>query len=341
MTPSIESIDKLLAASKRIALVIHQRPDGDALGSGIAMAMFLEKCGHQVTLISPDTPPPFLGWMPGIERVLDFSQEPSRTHATDALTQADLIVCLDFPVLHRSADVAPLISTSSAPTIALDHHPDHDTFATIMWVDTKASATAVLVYRMIQKLQKQDLIDAQIATCLYLAIFTDTGAFQQPNTTAEAHLIVGDLANKGADLDGVRLHMSARQPLSRVRFFAHMLLHRLVVMPQYNAAYFKLTKADYLRFNLQSGDTAGLAAQALEIEGVSLSILMIEREEKIHLSMRSLNVIPVNKFAQDYFNGGGHRNASGGSCPLSLTDTEQRLRQMIQNEMPAYTASTP
>lgn len=334
-TPTIQ---QLLATSKKIALIIHQSPDGDALGSGIALSTFLQKKGHNVSLISPDTPPLFLSWLPNIGSLLSFDQEEDRKKATQAIKQADLILCLDFPVLHRAGAVAPLIKASQAPKIVLDHHPDHEKFAEVMWIDTKACATAALVYRMIVALGEEEHIDATIATCLYLGILTDTGNYQYTNTNAEAHLVSGALVQKGANLDTIRKFMSPCQPLHKVRFFAHMFLKRLTVMPKYKAAYFMLPHTDYLRFKLQSGDTSGLASQALEIEGVSLAILLVEKEEKTHLSFRSIDPVPVNLLSQKYFSGGGHRNAAGGSSPASLKETETLIRDMITKEMPQYIA---
>lgn len=353
--PPIKDIERLLDKPKNIVLVIHQSPDGDALGSGIAMMKFLQGQGHRVVLISPDSPPPFLEWLPCMEEVLCFDQEAGRAQATDALTKAALIFCLDFPVLHRAGEVAPLIAAAKVPTIVLDHHPDHEAFAKVMWIDTKACATALLVYRMIVSLGKEDTIDAQMATCLYVGISTDTGSFQYSNTNAEAHRVAGILVEKGADLSTIRIHISPRRPLKKVRFFAHMLLNRLTVMTKYRAAYLKLSHDDYLRFKLRSGDTEGLASELLEIEGVSFAVLMVEKEDKkltsrhktatksgpqvkplkTHLSFRSIGPIPVNHLSQKYFSGGGHRNAAGGACLASLEEAEQQLREVIKKEMPA------
>ena len=332
----IQTIQDLLRTPKKVAVVIHQNPDGDALGSGIAMTSFLKKRGHDVALISPDTPPLFLTWMPGIEAALSFDEESTKGQAARALQEADLILCLDFPVLHRAGAAAPHIRASQAPKIVLDHHPDHEMFADIMWMDTQACATAALVYRMISALEGKELIDEDMATCLYVGVLTDTGSFQYANTTAEAHLVAGDLVQRGANLQKIRQHISPRQHISRVRFFSHMFLKRLVVMPKYEAAYFLLPRTDYLRLKLQPGDTSGLASEALTIEGVSLAVLLVEKDEKIHLSFRSIGHVPANQLAQKYFSGGGHLKAAGGACTLSLQKTEERLRKMIATEMPQY-----
>ncbi|MEM7361905.1 MAG: DHH family phosphoesterase [Bacteroidota bacterium] len=357
MSP-IQAIEQLLVHPKKIVLVIHQSPDGDALGSGIAMMKFLQEQGHEVTLISPDSPPPFLEWLPRIKEMLCFDQEGDRLEAKEALRGAALIFCLDFPVLHRAGEVASLIALSKAPKVALDHHPDHENFAEVMWVDTKACATAILVYRMIVSLRKEETIDTQMATCLYVGIMTDTGSFQYSNTNAEAQLVAGALIERGADLAAIRRHISPKKPLKKVRFFAHMFLKRLNVMPKYQAAYLKLSYDDYLKFKLRSGDTEGLASELLEIEGISLAVLMVEKEAKrsagqdkppssslpsgqnagkpvkTHLSFRSSGKIPVNYLSQKYFSGGGHPNAAGGVCFASLAETEQQLREIIKKEMP-------
>ena len=220
----IQQIQPFLEKPKKIAVVIHQSPDGDALGSGIAMRKFLESEGHEVTLISPDSPHSFLEWLPSIKEALCFDQEEDQAKVREALAVAELIFCLDFPVLHRSGQVASLIKAAKAPIIALDHHPDHEEFAKVMWVDTKACATAVLVYRMIKLLGKEEVIDGDIATCLYVGILTDTGSFQYSNTNAEAHLVAGRLVEKGADLAKIRTHISPKKPMKKVRFFAHMFL---------------------------------------------------------------------------------------------------------------------
>lgn len=332
----IQSIHRYLLASKRVAIVIHQSPDGDALGSGIALAYWLRKEGHQVTLVSPDRPPKLFDWLPGIDFVRCFDQEGARRKATQLLGEAELIFCLDFPVEHRAGHIAPLIGQIKVPKIAIDHHPDHEDFADLMWIDTSASATSVLIYRMIEALGKCSLIERTIATALYVGIFTDTGSFQYTNTNAEAHLIAGKLVEKGADLSLIRDHMTPRDSLQKRRFTAHMFLNRFCVMLKYRAAYLWLPRRDYLAFDLHSGDTSGLASQALEIEGIDLAVLLVEREEKIHLSFRSREPIPVNYIAQKHFSGGGHPNAAGGYASSSLQKTSQKLRQVIIQEIPPY-----
>ena len=330
----IQTLRSHLSKLQKIAIVIHQNPDGDAIGSGIGLATFLKQKGHDVTLITPDSIPAFLAWIPGIEMLHNFEEE--QELVKKAISHADLILCLDFPVLHRAGGVAPLIEEAQGMKMAIDHHPDHQNFAHHMWIDTHAAATAILVYRLIRDLEGCDLINTQIATCLYVGIQTDTGSFQYTNTSDEAHLVAGDLIKRGVNLPLIREHINPRKPLSRIRLFSYMFLKRLVYMPEHHAAYLLLSQADYHKFKLQPGDTSGLASQALEIDEVLLAVLLVEKVDKIHLSFRSVDPVPVNHFAQKYFQGGGHLHAAGGCAYDSLENTAEKVKKAIIKEMPHY-----
>ena len=308
---------------------MHQKPDPDAMGSSLALAGILTQLGHTVTVISPTNWPDFLKWMPGCKNVIDF--EAGREKAIAALNAAEWLFCLDFNAIYRTKNMAAKINEIDCIKILIDHHqqPEIESF-NYGNSDVTKSSTCEMVYDFIIESGNSQLINADIAGCLYAGIIGDTGSFRFPATSADVHNMVASLKQNGLQHTLIHEHLYDNFLEDRLRFIGHVLLYRMEVFYEYNAALIAIPKADLLKFNVRTGDTEGLVNYPLSIQGIKLAGLVIDRDEERKWSFRSKGNFDVNTFARKYFNGGGHFNASGGRTPDSLQITIQQFKKAIQ-----------
>lgn len=327
---ALATFKKELSSPKKIFITTHVKPDADALGSSLGLANYLIKKGHRVTVVTPTDYPYFLTWMKGNEDVLDFSKPSHKPQALAKLEEAEMIFCLDFSVLSRVNELGEIIRKSDAFVINIDHHQDPEDFADFRYWSTKAAATCELVYELIVELGDKSLIDKDIADCLYAGIMTDTGGFRHPNTTKNVHLVVAELLEKGADSSQIANLIYDSNSVNRLKFIGFAITRRLVVREDLHTAYFVISKKDLKKYQSQTGDTEGLVNYALSLDGIKLAALFSEREDGIKISFRSSSDVAVNKFAASHFNGGGHKNASGGKSALSLKETVERFESLVE-----------
>lgn len=319
---------QLLTEPKKIVITTHHKPDGDALGSSLGLYHFLKKYNHTVNVVVSSDFPDFLDWTPGRSVVIEYPKQPEQ--ASKLLEEADIIFCLDYSALSRTNILEPLIAASSAQKWMVDHHLDPEDFAQLTYWDSNAAATAQLIYTFIADvLDAKDQIDADIATCLYTGIMTDTGSFRFRNTNAAVHHIIAHLIDAGARNWEIYEKVYNSSSEKRLKFLGYALLNCLQVIPEYNTAYFAISKKDLSQFDITTGDTEGLVNYALSIKGIKLAALIIDRTELIKLSLRSIGDIPCNEICKKYFNGGGHLNASGGSSTEDLTTVVNTFKSLL------------
>jgi phosphoesterase RecJ-like protein len=325
---SITEIYGLLGQKRRVVITMHQKPDADALGSSLGLYHFLVKLGHEVTVVSPTNWPRFLNWMPDCSRVVDF--EGMNEKGMKALQEAEWVFCLDFNVLSRTKRMAPVLENLACTKILIDHHeePQAAQFAYGISNPLKSS-TAEMVYDFIVHSGHGDKIDEKIGECLYAGVMTDTGSFRFPNTTASVHRMIADLKDRGLKHSIVHEHIYDNFLENRFRFMGHALLNRMEIYYEYNAALISISKADLLKFEIQTGDTEGLVNFPLSIQGIRMAGLVIDRDEERKWSFRSKGGVDVNTFARTYFNGGGHFNAAGGRTTDSLAQTAAAFRKAL------------
>lgn len=329
---TITTLKQILAEPKKIVVTTHYKPDGDALGSSLALYMWLKKKGHHVHLIVPSDYPAFLSWMPQQEEAIVYTE--NKSSADETIRQADLLFCLDFNGLARTHDMQESLRSATALKIMIDHHLEPEGFDDFRHWDSSSAATALLVYDFIVNLMDcRAEITPSIASCLYTGIMTDTGSFRFRSTTAAVHLVIADLISLGADNAQIHENVFNSSSENRLKFLGFCLLNRLVVLPEYNTAYFAITKEDLTRFNIITGDTEGLVNYALSISGIRLAALIIDRTNQIKLSLRSIGDFPANEICAKYFNGGGHRNAAGGHDSLPLEKVVEKFKAIV----PLYT----
>lgn len=326
----LELFKDRLSSPHKVVITTHHKPDADALGSSLGMANYLKKKGHEVTVITPSDYPHFLSWMKGNDQVLNFENQEHKAKAIEKVLEADTIFCLDFSCLKRLHDLASFVTKSKAYIVNIDHHQDPKDFADFRYWSTKAAATCELVYELIVELGDQYYIDKDIADCLYAGIMTDTGGFRHPNTTKNVHLITAELIDLGADNTKISRLIYDTNSVNRLKFIGFAITRRLTILDDLKTAYFAIGKKDLKKYQSQTGDTEGLVNYALSLDGIKIAALFTEREDGVKISFRSTDDIAVNKFAADYFDGGGHKNASGGRSNLSLKETTEKFEQLIK-----------
>ncbi|WP_018615568.1 DHH family phosphoesterase [Segetibacter koreensis] len=326
---SIKAFYPQLTVPKKVVITTHQKPDGDAMGSSLALYHFLTDLGHSVTVISPTNWAGFLKWMPGANMVVDFDF--SKEVATKLLQESELLFCLDFNILHRTKNMEAVLADLSCTKVLIDHHeqPQEDYF-TYGVSNTAKSSTCEMVFDFIVESGFGEKINATIAECLYTGVMTDTGSFRFPSTTANVHRMVARLKDTGFN------HTLAHENIydsfleNRIRFIGYCLLNRMEVLYEYNTAIMSISKNDLLRFYIKTGDTEGLVNQLLTIQGIRLGALVIDRDEERKWSFRSKGDFDVNTFARTHFEGGGHFNAAGGRSSDSLDATVWKFKKVIK-----------
>ena len=322
---------------KEIVITTHPNPDADALGSSLGLAHFLRGRGHRVTIITPTDFPEFLLWMPGSDEIIcyrDDKEEEIKAH----FRNAEIVFCLDFSSLNRMKGLEVPFRTSSGTKVLIDHHLEPEKLAEYQLSDNTAAATAELIYALLLMMKGQEEITPAIANCIYAGIMTDTGSFKHPSTTAKVHRTVAELIDLGANVNMVNREIYDTNSLNRLRFIGYALLEKLVVKKDLQVAYFVISSQDFERFQIKNSDTEGLVNYALSIKGIIMATIIIEREDEIKLSFRSVGEYSVNTFAQKYFEGGGHKNASGGSSNDSLEKTLSRFEDLIVDYKEKYLA---
>lgn len=313
-------LQQQLSTPKKIVVIGHKNPDGDAVGSTAALGSFLKKLGHEVTVLVPNDFPDFLKWMPLASSILLYDKNPKQ--AESLIHDAQLIFTLDFNDLSRVGAMQSAFEDTKATYVMIDHHQAPEDYAKYVYSDATMGSTSEMVYHFIARFEKLDLIDADIATNLYTGIMTDTGSFRFPATTSTTHRVIADLIDKGAQNTMIHQNVYDTNSPDRLRLLA-IALKNLRVLPAFNTAFIALSQAELDSCNFKKGDTEGFVQYALSIQNIKLAAIFIEsrKDQIIKISLRSKGDFSVNQMARDHFQGGGHNNAAGGKSDKSLADT--------------------
>jgi phosphoesterase RecJ-like protein len=324
----IQAIQQLLSTPKKIVIIPHRNPDGDAMGSTLGLYHFLIKNKHQAVVVSPNEFPDFLAWIPGAETVKIF--EKNKKTCTKILEEAELIFTLDFNALHRVGEMENVLNKLKVPFIMIDHHISPDDYATFTYSDIAYGSTCEMVYNFIAALGKKSDIDKTIGTCIYTGILTDSGSFRFPKTTGTTHRIIADLIDLGVENSEIPALLYDNSSYGRLQLLGRA-LQNMKVLTEHKTAYTTLTQEELDNFNHIKGDTEGIVNYGLSIKGIVFTAIFIENAEEkiIKISFRSQGDFDVNLFARDYFNGGGHRNAAGGKSELSMEETVKKFEDLV------------
>ncbi|PIX10693.1 MAG: DHH family phosphoesterase [Flavobacteriaceae bacterium CG_4_8_14_3_um_filter_34_10] len=316
----IQQLKKELSTKKKIVIVTHKNPDGDAIGSSLALFIYLKKQGHNVQVIVPNEYPDFLKWMPQNESILIY--EKHKTKANQIILKAELLFTLDFNAYARAGDMQEILEKATAPFVLIDHHQQPDNYAKYTYSDTAICSTAQMVYHFIEFMDGLDVLDKEIATTIYTGIMTDTGSFRFRSTSSTTHRVVADLIDHGADNAFIHESVFDNNSAEKIKLLG-VALRNLKIIPEYRTAYITLSQHELDANHFKKGDYEGFVNYALSVENVILAAIFVESKEDglIKISFRSKGSFSVNKFARNHFEGGGHDNASGGKSNRSLEDT--------------------
>ena len=325
----IQAIQLLLSTPKKIVIIPHRGPDGDAMGSTLGLYHFLLKSNHQATVIAPNEFPDFLAWLPGSETVKIFEKD--KENCTKILEEAEIIFTLDFNALHRVGEMEQALAKLKAPFIMIDHHQKPDDYAAFTYSDTAFGSTCEMLYNFICFLGKKGAIDKTIGTCIYTGILTDSGSFRFPKTTGNTHRIVAELIDLGVENTKIPSLLFDNNSFGRLQILGRA-LQNMKVLTEHKTAYTTLTQDELNSFDYVKGDTEGIVNNGLSIKGIVFSAIFIENKEEkiIKISFRSQGDFDVNQFARDHFNGGGHINAAGGKSETSMEETLAKFEDLVQ-----------
>ena len=326
----ITKAKKTIDGVDKIVIVAHVGPDGDAMGSTLALWHYLMTIEKEPVVIVPTPFPNFLSWMPGSECVLDY--ENNKEQSDKLIAEAELIFALDFNQVNRMAKMADAIVNTSVPKILVDHHLHPDNFANITISYPEISSTSELIFRLICRLGDFSMINLACAECIYTGMMTDTGAFTYNSNGQEIYIIIAELIKIGVDKDTIYRKVFNTYSADRLRLMGLCLYEKMKIYHEYRTALITLSLQEMSKFNYVNGDAEGFVNIPLSIAGVDFSVFMREDTDKIKISLRSQGTFPANKVSADLFNGGGHLNAAGGESYLTLAEAVKKF----EDALPGY-----
>lgn len=325
---SLSELHTLLARPQKIVITTHHKPDGDAMGSSLGLYACLIQKGHHVSVITPTDYPAFLHWLPNNSDVIIYTEQVEKS--VELVNDAAIVFCLDFNTLSRINDLGEHIRGCSAIKIMIDHHLEPEDFDDFRHWNINACAAAQLVYDFIvNEMKEPTLINKDVATCLYTGIMTDSGSFRFPSADATVYRIGAELIDAGAEHWRIHQLVYDNASENRIRFLGHCLSNKLEILRELNTAIIWVDAQELKNFEIETGDTEGIVNYALSINGIKLAAFIIERTDKVKLSLRSTGDFPANEICKKYFEGGGHRNAAGGASDLGLTATIEKFKAIL------------
>ncbi len=311
-----------------IVITTHHKPDGDALGSSLGLWHFLNALGKKAVVITPTDFPNFLDWMPGRDEVIIYQDHVEQCN--EIINAASIVFCLDFNALARINEMGVVVKNSKATLVMVDHHQEPEDFAHFQFHTVKTSSTCELIYDFITNSSHANLVNAQIATCLYVGIMTDTGGFKHSTTSSNTHRAAALLMDKGADHQQINQMVLDQNTLMKLKLIGYSVSRKLRLLQRGKVALLTLSKEELQKHHVQTGDTEGLVNYGLSIAGVELSVLIVDRTERVKMSFRSKNRFPCNTFAKENFEGGGHYHAAGGQSEDTLENTIAKFESKIE-----------
>ncbi len=323
----LEAVREELAVPRKILITSHRNPDGDAIGSSLAMYHWLIRKGHEVMVAFPSEYPSGYAWMPAVDdiRIFDIDSEAIASY----IENMDFSIVLDYNSLSRIDKMGELLSEKSVFTILIDHHLYPDPIGDFILSDHTASSTCELVYQFIKAYdQDQYRPDIKISECIYTGILTDTGSFQY-GTSPALFRSVAMLQEEGVDNNVLQDLIFNTLEEKNLRLLGHCLSNRMEIIEDYRTGIIFLNKHDYQVFDIQRGDTEGIVNYLLKLKNVQVAAFIRQQPTIVKISLRSKGNFSVEEIAKNYFNGGGHRNASGGYAKRSLAATIDQFKSIL------------
>lgn len=323
----LQDLQEFIGTTRNILIASHRNPDGDALGSSLALALYWKQKGHIVTVILPSAYPENFIWMPGIEDVLIFDDQ--EEEVIEKIDEAELFVFLDFNHISRIDKMGDPMEGKDTPVLLIDHHLDPDLSHDYYYVNTSASSTADLLFDLLTRWEKTDyIVDTLITTCLYTGIVTDTGTFAY-NTSSHLFSKVSKLLQCPIDHIALQNRINNNLAVKQLRLLGYCLYHRLILMPEQQTGLIYLTNSDFSKFDIERGDTEGIVNYILKINNIKIAAFFTQQPTIVKLSLRSVENYNVAELARTYFNGGGHKNAAGGSHYKGLKSAMELFKKVL------------
>ena len=325
----IDKIKRILSVKRKIVIIPHKNPDGDAIGSSTALKYYLDKYEHDVDVISPNHFPEFLKWMDPNNVIRIFEEDES---CKQKIIDADIIFTLDFNNLVRISGMKDYVKISNAKLVMIDHHEEPSDYADFMYSEPEMSSTCEMIYHFIDKLGDKDKIDKKISCSLYAGIMTDTGSFKFPSTTYLTHHVVSQLLKTGISHSDIHNKIYDNNKFERLQLLSFA-LSKIKVVENFNTCYISLSQKDLDRFSYERGDTEGIVNYGLSIKNIKFAVIFMEnlKDNVIRISLRSRGDFDVNDFSKIIFGGGGHKNAAGAISKKSLKDTVNYFLESLKN----------
>lgn len=320
------ALKELLHFPQNVAIFSHRNPDGDAIGSSLAMLHYLEQYGHTVHVLFPSEYPEEFEFLPGAEDILiwDIHTEECK----QLLKRKNVFIFLDFNAYNRIDKMGELVRTLPGQRILIDHHLYPEPMADFMFSDSSASSTCELVYRFISGLGDSQKINPTVGVCIFTGLITDTGSFRHA-TNSTVYRIAADLVDRGVDDTAVQDRIFNSQKEKHLRLLGHCLANRMEYLPEFRTALIWLSRKDYEQFEIQRGDTEGIVNYLLTMKDVRLAAFIHNQPTIVKLSLRSKGDLDVQEICRTHFNGGGHKNAAGAYSHDSLKVTLQKFKDLL------------
>lgn len=323
-------LHSLINNAETVVLCCHVNADGDALGSMLGWAEVLRALGKEPLVVAPDQYPDYLKWLPNSDKIVRYDKR--KEYVDMVLKIADLVFCLDFNTLSRTDTMAAVLEQSPAQKVLIDHHLEPDVDAVLTFSHPDMSSTCELVFRLVWQMGLFEKVGKNFAVPVYCGMMTDTGGFTYNSSSPDIYFIISQLLTKRIDKDKIYRNVYHNYSEHRIRMVGYVLCHKLVVDEERHAAFYTLTRDDLKRFHYIKGDAEGLVNMPLQIKGLKLSISLredTERDKMVWVSLRSVDDFPCNKMAEQFFNGGGHLNASGGKLQCTIDEAVEVVKRAI------------
>jgi len=317
---------------RKILLTTHVRPDGDAIGSVLALYHFFHLQGHQVNMLFPSDYPNYYSWFPGIEQVQVWKNDDVKLK--EMISAIEVLIAVDFNQLSRNGDLGKYLSGLNVVKVLMDHHPEPESIFQFQVWDTSYCAAAEAVFELIDYMDASFLKNKDISTCIYAALISDSGSFSFSSVSASTFRIAARLVETGINHELIQRQIFNNFTEKRLRFWAHVVAEKMTVVPEAKLVYILIHKEDLKCFDVKPADTENLVNFPMMLKDILVSVLIMEREDYIKLSFRSKNKVPVNFVARDFFNGGGHTNAAGGESKGSLEETIALIIEQFSKIVP-------
>ena len=324
-------MNQLISNANNILITCHKSPDGDAIGATLAWAEYLTSIGKEPTMIVPDQFPDFLTWLPNSQKIVRYDKH--REKCDMLFKIADLIFCLDYNTPSRVDEMEQSLVNSPANRVLIDHHLKPEVPAVLTISQPEACSTCELIFRIVWQMGAFEQQTRHFAVPVYCGMMTDTGGFLYNSTRCEIYFIISQLLTKHIDKDRIYRNVYHNYSEDRIRLMGYVLYEKLVYIPEYNAAFYTLTKDELRRFHFIKGDAEGLVNIPQQIKGLKLSISLREDTDKpniIWVSLRSVDDFPCTLMAEQFFNGGGHLKASGGRINGTMQEAIETVRKAIE-----------